>query len=514
MAAETATTAHFVLHWDDVALPGSKAMATALQAVCETEFSTLAGWFAITSGFGAADPIHLWVDLARGGGANNRGYQAGGKTTIHVDSQSGSTNAADSAEMVKMVFVNELVEVFMSFNDQKTGTTTWNAADSAGEGLSQLCGIERFPRGHYLYYSSWVDSWLQSPARADFVTTSEATDGNQVSFGCALLFLYYLKSQLGFSVPKIIQQGGATLEATFANLTGQAGGFAAMSALVNAYFPVASTPLFSTFDDPFPLQDVSRRWVTLQTTSHDGSPSVVASGHETVSPLGNAILCPERDYSFEVDSVPVTVAVQAETQGFGQAVFAWSVNGVAVNVGGLITVQAQVQAVDPQNPTTSTSTTQSVQLDVTVSNTIDASTLRATPVGVSGLIDLTFSVAVHERFVQPADVTSTSAWSDVRTQRVVWEADYYRDAKTCKDRLRRTLQHFGPFFIWRTLPDPPPDYLRVVRELQVVSKGLQASVAERPATGREAGRLSEAILGLSPAVLAEVTRQTTRTTAV
>ena len=36
-------------------------------------------------------------------------------------------------------------------------------------------------------------------------------DGDEVSFGCALLFLYYLKSQLGKSIEEIIQKEGRLL---------------------------------------------------------------------------------------------------------------------------------------------------------------------------------------------------------------------------------------------------------------------------------------------------------------
>ena len=72
---------------------------------------------------------------------------------------SGLTNS-QANEIAKMMFVAELVEIFMDFNNQKSGHTTWVAGHSDGEGLSQICSIMRFPTGHYDAYTSWVNKWL------------------------------------------------------------------------------------------------------------------------------------------------------------------------------------------------------------------------------------------------------------------------------------------------------------------------------------------------------------------
>ena len=90
-----------------------------------------------------------------------------------------------------MVFINEWVEILMSLSGGK-----WNAGNSDGEGLSQLCGILLFPVGHYRYYGSWVNQWLGSIRDPQYITSPEGTDKNPVSFGCALLFLNYLLAQL------------------------------------------------------------------------------------------------------------------------------------------------------------------------------------------------------------------------------------------------------------------------------------------------------------------------------
>jgi hypothetical protein len=191
-------TANFQVQYEDT-LPNQAnviANATALLGVVENEFAVTTGWFNTPGGkFGAGNRQVVNLSLADSSGANNGGYGS----AINQDGQGGNGNAADAAARVQMLFMNEWVEILMSLSGGK-----WNAADSSGEALSQYCGIVRFPAGHYSYYVSKVNQWLNgvqgSPnaARSDWVTQtftgSSGTrgDGDSVSFGCALGFLFYL----------------------------------------------------------------------------------------------------------------------------------------------------------------------------------------------------------------------------------------------------------------------------------------------------------------------------------
>jgi len=249
------STTNFNLKYED-SLTNAITRATALAAVCENEFTVLTGWFNISGAFGTGDRINVVVDIPNNGGGNNHGYQSGGKSTIHVDSQSLNSNNANAAEIVKMIFINELVEIFMSYNNQH-GQNTWKAGDSNGEGLSQLCGILRFSTGHYLYYNSWVNQWLDT-ARNDYVTAPEQKDTNAVSFGCALLFLNYLRTQLGFTIQQIIQNGAATLAGTYTNLTGDSSNpFPFFKHLLDEAFPGTATNTGPNLDDPYPIGTLS-----------------------------------------------------------------------------------------------------------------------------------------------------------------------------------------------------------------------------------------------------------------
>jgi hypothetical protein len=173
----------------------------------ETAFNTTTGWFGtdVTKfGTGNRQPINL--DQKDGSGASNNGYGH----PIHVDSQS-QNSGASAGPIVAMLRMAEWSEVLMSL------TSTWNSGDSSGEGLSQFSNITLFQTGHYDYYGSFVEAWLNggqawssnnskdvpSPnaARPDWVTTTFTGfttnagdqihgDGDQVSYGCSLAFLY------------------------------------------------------------------------------------------------------------------------------------------------------------------------------------------------------------------------------------------------------------------------------------------------------------------------------------
>jgi hypothetical protein len=68
-----------------------------------------------------------------------------------------------------------------------------------------------------------ASSWLDSPApnRPNFVDNTDPTDSNYVSIGCSVLFLWWLKDELGHNWGQIAFAGAATLAQTYANLTGK-----------------------------------------------------------------------------------------------------------------------------------------------------------------------------------------------------------------------------------------------------------------------------------------------------
>lgn len=258
--------------------------ANSLLAVVENEFTVTTGWFSTPSGkFGTGHRQEVRLDQADadlGGGnfsfpgASNSGYG----NPISLDSQNLLSDTPLPGQRVGMVFIAEWVEVLMGI------AGNWNAGDSSGEGLSHWCAITRFQQGHDNYYGSFVANWLDgtgnpnqgsilpNPKRSDWVNTtytgstvSDGTfvhgDGDPVSYGCALAFLYYLNVQLGFSINQIIPNYNARLASIYHALTGDnANPFSGFLGLLEHVYPAAteSTSISGpNRNNPFPIARVS-----------------------------------------------------------------------------------------------------------------------------------------------------------------------------------------------------------------------------------------------------------------
>ena len=115
-------------------------------------------------------------------------------------------------------------------------------------------------------------------ARADYVNlTLEYDHGIDAATGCAMLFIYYLKVQLGFSINSIIgaapgaSNAGSCLRGVYRNLTGDNGDpFPFFKLLLDTAFPpnqVSSIPGPNP-DNPWPLAILSF-WGEKNTWGHD-----------------------------------------------------------------------------------------------------------------------------------------------------------------------------------------------------------------------------------------------------
>jgi hypothetical protein len=259
--------------------------ANSLLGVIENEFTVTTGWFGTPNnkfGTGNRQEVDLnQADTALPGGgfsfpgASNNGY-ANPTNPISLDSQNLMSDAPLPAQRVGMVFIAEWVEVLMSIRGN------WNAGDSSGEGLSHWSAITRFQQGHDNYYGSFVANWLNgtgtpnqgtilpNAARSDWVTktytgstVSDGTfvhgDGDPVSYGCALAFIYYLNVQLGFSINQIIANYNSNLASIYTALTGDnSNAFAIFLGLLQTVYPASSTASISgpNRNNPFPIAHV------------------------------------------------------------------------------------------------------------------------------------------------------------------------------------------------------------------------------------------------------------------
>lgn len=248
-------------------------VAPSTKSVIETAFDTTTGWFGIAAAkFGTGHRQELAFDLPNNSGAYNTGYG----NPIHIDPRPNDSSATGDQE-AGMLWMAEWAEVLMSV------VGNWNAGDSSGEGLSHYCALQLFLAGHNSYYGTrFVSNWLNgtgttnqstptpNAARSDWVNTTYTGstvngtfvhgDGDPVSYGCALAFIYYLTVQLGFSINEVIAQYKDNPASCYHTVTGDAANpFPAFMALVNHLFPpgVPATTSGSNPDDLFPAALVS-----------------------------------------------------------------------------------------------------------------------------------------------------------------------------------------------------------------------------------------------------------------
>lgn len=248
------------------------ARTNAVIAAVEADFTQMTNWFGGTTLSGVTLPAPVAVENAGGGASWS--LSSG---TLTVDIKPG---AAGTSTTIRYLLVAEMVEVFML----KQGIGWFGTGDegSTGEGLSRFLarqfldsnGLGAPPAGFDV-----ANQWL-SGARPDWVNNNDETDiaPNEKS-GCATLFLYYLFTQLGFTVPQIVGAGADTLAEVYRNLTGDtADPFPFFKRLLDTAFPGTSTISgTSNLDNPFPLGILSF-WVDKSTYGRDEVSDAITSG--------------------------------------------------------------------------------------------------------------------------------------------------------------------------------------------------------------------------------------------
>jgi len=253
------------------------ANANFLKGQVEAAFTTTTGWFDTdTSKFGTSHRQEVVFDQPDGSGAFNNGYG----NPIHVDTQSNNGTIATAGPIVAMLWMAEWAEVLMSLSGK------WNAGDSSGEGLSHYCALQLFLNGHNDYYNSggnqvFVQNWLNgdgttnpgtappNSARSDWVNhtftgadvdgTHVNGDGDPVSYGCALAFIYYLTVELGFSINEVIANYSSNLASCYHAVTGDSTDpFAGFLGILEHVFPSGTPASLTTTnpDNPFPIAQV------------------------------------------------------------------------------------------------------------------------------------------------------------------------------------------------------------------------------------------------------------------
>jgi len=269
------STQHFAFEYNNLLnAKDAKALGQALAATAERDFATMTFWF---SGAAPSGPIDTKINVGSGGASND-----------NVNNINLRLGATTDFNLARFTLVAEVMEIFMA----KT-PFAWNPGDSSGEGLSQLGAFTIYPdqlgdlNGPPVWLDTSISPTADKPSRPDFVNKTEAFDGNFISFGCALLYLYFLRSQLGFSMKAIISAHASTLEGVYANLTKDQGAFPIFTNLLEHAFPSGKPCGLVGSANPFPLPSGARLSVK-QFMAHNGlDPRLLGQEVRANRDLGN-----------------------------------------------------------------------------------------------------------------------------------------------------------------------------------------------------------------------------------
>ena len=191
-----------------------------------------------------------------------------------------------------------------------------------------VAAAELHPGGYYDTgfggQGPWVNQWLSANPRPDWVTNTQNTDQVATSFGCAIIFIYYLRYQLGYSYAQIIRAGGSTLAETYATLTGKPSSKAIseLGALLADHIPQGAT-FTVPGDNILPLYRPPE-------IACFGYPNQVGTPTSLGTTSFEAKIChsPEAEYSYEMFSSVTELDLTATVIGAIDATFRWFINGV------------------------------------------------------------------------------------------------------------------------------------------------------------------------------------------
>ncbi len=259
-------TTHYALTYNTVlsASDGLNRANTVLASV-ENDYNWMSNLF---GNVGLPFTLPISLELAGGGYAG-----AGWGPPIRLQPGNGS-----SSDLVRYLIVSEVTEMMM---DQKANGWGYSYGDgnegSKGEGLSRFMGFQFLAqkgldtsivsKGGSTFFVA--NDWLSS-TRTDFVNYNPDDNKPDATTGCTTLFVYYLYSQLTFTVGDIFNAGAQFLSGVYTNLTGDPGDpFPFFLRLLNNAFPGTNTiGTGPNFDDPWPIGILSF-WVDQNTFGRD-----------------------------------------------------------------------------------------------------------------------------------------------------------------------------------------------------------------------------------------------------
>ena len=491
----------------DADVPGTDVRVWALQATCETDLARLESLFGVTGGFGPNHRVTVSVENLEGVAGVNGGYATDVEMAIRLNFGGSGPSAV---RQTRTVFVNEMAEIMMGYRDRVTGSPTWNKGHSDFEGLSRVCGDTLYPSSGS---DEGVESWIgQNPRDYQYIDTTDPNGENDLShsasWGISMLFIYYLQSQLGFSLSDIIQKAGRTLAQTCHNLTGRQDARQAFHDLIEQFLPAGKVSSLER-NNPFPLLPPQRRSVSLSySTEITEGPEIPGTANSTTRSPG--WICPPSTYHYAFGADTDRETRTANVHGFARPVFRWTVAGIRPPPPGpndvSVVINPTVSVGDKAPPFDGAYTwaTQqaSVDFDTWPQNEVHIKNLDHL-----GLIEqFPVTVEVIDEFAYPDWATATTATDNLSLlpKSIRWEPRYYEDKKRCEDEERDfILRHvrYRELVLLLTLPDPQPLNIAAVIGKIIFELGVLAR--EMPEEGVAVAETVAQLLGVSSAQLLE-----------
>ncbi|MDP4265359.1 MAG: hypothetical protein Q8941_22725, partial [Bacteroidota bacterium] len=227
----------------------------------ETDYATLCGWYGVMVNkvLGSNNKATITFGNQASGAGSTSGYSQS-NIWINISTLIGGTDS------IRSTFAHEMNHILEGYK------MNWTPTNSQGEGLCRAVADMLHP----LPGSDEVNAWLafdpttdptsakaDTEFRKDWVSVNfnggDLKTGGWVngmddsySIGCAILFIFYLRDQLGFSMNEICQSVGDTLELKYHYLThGDISGFSQFKRLLDIHFPGLNNKC--TPNNPFPL---------------------------------------------------------------------------------------------------------------------------------------------------------------------------------------------------------------------------------------------------------------------
>jgi hypothetical protein len=257
-----AKTKHFEIFADDSFGAAGRALCEAMALTVETDYQIYSSWF----GGVEIDAFDLHANPGDDGASH---FDCGARNINFDWRPNRDVNTA------RMLADAEVVEVFEDSYDSE-----WDCGDSTGEGLSRVLAEGIYPNNVLtLNGKTPAATWLDSK-RQNWVKDSDGSDQNYESIGCAVLFLNWLRYQLGFHWDHIIGAthnfDDLTLEHIYERLhdmtwesPGNGKGWKAFKKFINAKFPPGHKANLNT-NNPFPFPG-REQWSTWRNLGHPES---------------------------------------------------------------------------------------------------------------------------------------------------------------------------------------------------------------------------------------------------